>query len=186
MSWRGYYVERADPDVEGYEEGSISGDNLIKRYKWANSFVCGLTLDIPMGMGWGASLLTNAREVIGIDNNKEAVGRASSLYSNIILVNGDMTHVPIKDNTFDTVVCCEGYEHVNKEDQFKLISELHRVIKGNGVLLMTIPTKGHSKNNQFHLYEPTFEEVKENLMGKFMIIKIQRFNVVRIILRPII
>jgi len=37
MTWRGFYVERADPDVKGYEIGSISRNNLINRYKWVKT-----------------------------------------------------------------------------------------------------------------------------------------------------
>jgi len=168
--WRGYYVERADPDVEGYEEDSVSRKNLENRYKWANSLTSGFALDIPIGMGWGASFLTNAKKVIGVDYSREAIDRASSLYSDLLLITGDMTQIPLKGNIFHTIICCEGYEHIIREDQFKLIDELYRVISKNDLLLMTIPTKGHSTNNQFHLYEPTIKEVGESLINKFKVI----------------
>ena len=184
-AWRGYYVERADPDIEGYEEGSFSGTKCINRYKWANDHACGTVLDIPTGMGWGASLLTNAENIIGIDISKEAIEKASSLYSNLLLITGDMTQIPIRDNVFDTIMCNEGYEHIIRKDQFSLMSELRRVIKPNGTLLMTIPEKEHSNDNPFHLYEPTFEEVKDTLANNFRIISMFRNNVLELILIPI-
>ena len=145
----------------------------------------GTVLDIPTGMGWGASLLTNAENIIGIDIDEKAIEKASSLYSNLLLITGDMTQIPIRDNVFDTIICNEGYEHIVRKDQFSLMSELRRVIKSNGILLMAIPEKGHSNNNPFHLYEPTIEEVKDTLKNKFRIISTHRGNVLELVLIPL-
>jgi len=185
MTWRGFYVERADPDIKGYEIGSISRNNLINRYKWVNTFVKGITLDIPAGMGWGTSLLTNASVLIGIDNSEEGIKRGRELYSNLILCKGNMLEIPLRDDSIDTIVCCEGYEHITRKNQFKLIRELYRVIKATGDLLMTIPPKGHSGGrNEYHLYEPTIEEIEETLIGKFKTIEMIETNVLRYRLQP--
>jgi SAM-dependent methyltransferase len=47
----------------------------------------------------------------------------------------DCSHVP--DNTFDVIVCTQVLEHI--ANPFKAASELHRILKPNGHLLLTVP-----------------------------------------------
>ena len=44
---------------------------------------------------------------------------------------------PVKDASFDWVVCNQVFEHVFKPDEF--LSEIARVLKSDGGLLMTVP-----------------------------------------------
>ncbi len=54
------YVERADPEAKGYEKGTRRYNNVVSRYQWANRFVSGTVVDMPCGMGWGTSYISNA------------------------------------------------------------------------------------------------------------------------------
>ena len=45
--------------------------------------------------------------------------------------------LPFKDKSFDMVVCMDVLEHV--EDPFAAISEIHRVLKKKGELIMSVP-----------------------------------------------
>ena len=45
--------------------------------------------------------------------------------------------IPKKDNSYDSIICVEVLEHV--EFPQKVVNELHRVLKKNGTLYMTIP-----------------------------------------------
>jgi len=167
-------AERADPECSGFKVGSQYRDNFIDRYTWANNYIYGIVLDIPTGMGWGTSLLTNADRIIGIDRDKEAIDKAISLYSSshITFLRGLMQDIPIKDNSIDSIVCLEGYEHICRDDQFILINELFRVIKSKGTIVMSIPVSdrtGKQSGNEFHLHEPTMIEVDESIKDKFII-----------------
>lgn len=181
------YVERANPDAKGYEPGTRRYNNVISRYLWANEFVNGVTIDIPCGMGWGTSYV-NAKELTGIDICPEAIERAESLYPHIHFKVENMLNTSLPSNYADSVICCEGYEHVKRKDQFKLMEEIHRVVKSKGVVLLTVPItrfKGNHTDNKFHLYEPTFEEVERTLKGKFRIIEFTKPNVARYVLEAI-
>jgi len=183
------YVERADPNAKGYEEGTRRRRNVIDRYLWANRFVHGITIDMPCGMGWGTSLITNVKLLYGIDICSEAVYKAKMLfpYKAHFLVE-DMLGTHFPSNFFDSVICCEGYEHVGRRAQFLLMKEIYRIIRPDGVVLLTVPLakrKGDPTDNEFHLYEPTIEEVEETLINKFEIIELTKPNVVRYRLRVI-
>lgn len=45
---------------------------------------------------------------------------------------------PYSDNTFDTVLCCEVLEHLTNDPMF-MLTEINRVLKQGGILLLTTP-----------------------------------------------
>ena len=88
----------------------------------------------------------------------------------------------------DAIICCEGYEHVERMDQFKLMREIHRILRPGGVALLTVPIAkfaGAHSGNGFHLYEPTLEEVERTIKGKFKTIEFTKPNVARLALEAI-
>jgi ubiquinone/menaquinone biosynthesis C-methylase UbiE len=96
------------------------------------------------------------------------------------------THFP--SNFFNTVICCEGYEHVGRRAQFLLMDEIYRIAKPDGVVLLTTPIaekRGDWSGNEFHLYEPTIAEVEETFVDKFEVVKMTKPNVARYRLRTI-
>jgi ubiquinone/menaquinone biosynthesis C-methylase UbiE len=91
-----------------------------------------------------------------------------------------------QDDFFDSVVCCEGYEHVHRFEQPELMEEIYRVVRPNGVVLLTVPIiQGKHSGNKYHLHEPTLSEVEETIFGKFNIVRMVKPNVARYMLRPI-
>lgn len=54
---------------------------------------------------------------------------------------GDITKLPLKDNSVDAIFCSEVLEHV--PNYKKALSECSRVLKKNGVLILTVPTHMH-------------------------------------------
>ena len=68
------------------------------------------------------------------------------------------------------------------------MDEIYRIAKPDGVVLLTVPiaeNKGDHSGNEFHLYEPTMDEVEETFKGKFEIIEMTKPNVVRYRLRVV-
>lgn len=57
---------------------------------------------------------------------------------NMAYFNLEFERFPFPDNTFDTVVCCEVLEHMTV-DPMALMSELNRVCKEGGTLVLTTP-----------------------------------------------
>jgi SAM-dependent methyltransferase len=160
-------AERAHPEHPGFKPGKKAYKRFINRYKQAEPYVIGRdVLDVPCGVGWGTSLLAPLCNVFGLDIEKEAVVYARLHYPGPSFHVGDMTDMPFDSETFNTVVCFEGYEHVDRNSQKLLISEIRRVLRPGGVLVMTVPLDGYSKGkNPFHLHEPTLREITEDLSG---------------------
>jgi 2-polyprenyl-3-methyl-5-hydroxy-6-metoxy-1,4-benzoquinol methylase len=46
--------------------------------------------------------------------------------------------IPVPDNTFDYVLCCEVIEHMELDPMF-MIAEINRVLKPSGMLILTTP-----------------------------------------------
>jgi radical SAM superfamily enzyme YgiQ (UPF0313 family)/glycosyltransferase involved in cell wall biosynthesis/2-polyprenyl-3-methyl-5-hydroxy-6-metoxy-1,4-benzoquinol methylase len=163
-------AERAHPEDPSFQYGSPYRANLFKRYAFANKFTEGKTvLDIPCGVGWGTSLLSGKHR-IGIDICPNAVAYGKKHYPGIDFSVGNMTTIPLDDNSVDVIICLEGFEHVSKADGMRFIEEAARVIKKNGLLVMTVPVilpgSKHS-GNPYHLHEPTLSDLKHILAQMF-------------------
>lgn len=155
-------AERAHPEDSGFQEGSIYRENLFKRYAFVNRYTKDKeVLDIPCGVGWGTSLL-EAKSKIGIDISSEAIDYAKEHYPNIDFRLGIMSNILLSDNSLDTVVCLEGFEHVEKEIGIRFLSEVSRILKPSGLLVMTCPVlllgDKHS-GNPYHLHEPSLDKL---------------------------
>ena len=54
------------------------------------------------------------------------------------LIQGDVTHLPFMDCSFDKIVCSEVLEHI--PDDNRGMEELVRVLKDGGILAVSVPT----------------------------------------------
>lgn len=55
-------------------------------------------------------------------------------------VQCDMTNLPFKDADFDFVCACHVLEHI--KDDYKALSEIRRVLKPNGIAILSVPILG--------------------------------------------
>ena len=110
----------------------------IRRWARASS---GAALDV--GCGSGVYLPTLSKlyaEVVALDANESLVRNAVPLaqkYPNVRLVAADISRSGFADGAFDLIVCSEVVEHI--ADPAKVISELHRLLKPNGILILSTP-----------------------------------------------
>lgn len=146
----------------------------LHRYALVRDIVKGkVVLDIASGEGYGSNLLAkNAREVFGVDICAETINNAKSTYraDNLKFVQGDAANVPFQPNTFDVIICFETIEHVINQDA--VMRELKRVLKNDGVLVISTPEKkkySDDKNfkNPFHTKEFYEHEFKAFLTRYF-------------------
>lgn len=145
------------------------------RYHFAANYTRDRTvLDIACGAGYGCVLLkeNGARNVIGVDLAWEAMAEASpSLLPGIRLLQAEGTLLPLATGSFDVVTSFETIEHVADYDQF--LGELHRVLRRDGLLLLSTPNALVSKpvngvpKNPFHVREFTPEELASALSRHF-------------------
>ncbi len=148
---------------------------------------------LDAGCGYGIVSMTLANmgfknlNLIDLDENRiNGINRNISEYSklqNIKTMIGSLTNLPLQNESFDIVMSSEVIEHI-KEDK-KAFSELSRVLRKNGTLIITTPE--HSKSNsldykQYNHEKPgyTIEEFKELAKENNLVIK----NVIHYIYTP--
>lgn len=143
----------------------------IVRYNFASQFVQSKTvLDIASGSGYGTNILAyaGALSVTGADISDEAVNYANVNYGtdNLKFVQANGTSLIFEDNSFDVVVSFETIEHL--EDYQSFYNELCRVLKDDGVLIISSPNKDvYPEGNDFHFKEFTLTEFEEILGDRF-------------------
>lgn len=134
-------------------------------------------LDIACGEGYGTALIGKyAKKVIGVDIDEACIEWASGNYASnndkLSFVQGTVTSIPLDDNSIDVVISFETIEHVTEADQHLFMSEVKRILKPDGLLIISTPnTELYSikqdLNNQFHLKEFSKEEFRNFLKEYF-------------------
>lgn len=95
--------------------------------------IAGVVLDFGCGSKPYEAIFTKAEDYIGVDI---AVSGHDHRESSVDFF-WDGEKLPFEDNTFDSIVAFEVMEHVFNPSQ--VLSELQRVIKPGGVMLITVP-----------------------------------------------
>lgn len=104
---------------------------VLSKYK--NVKKCKI-LDIGCGSGYLGSILhKKSKQYIGIDFADERKVRGFNF------MRTDALNVPLKDNSFDIIVCNHVIEHVTS--QKKLLQEISRLLKKDGICYMTCPNR---------------------------------------------
>ncbi|KQZ81970.1 hypothetical protein ASD64_09530 [Mesorhizobium sp. Root157] len=163
----------------------------IHRYLWALGLVGGLdVLDLACGEGFGSAMLAGvARRVVGIDVSDAAIRHAGARYQaqNLSFICADAVDLPLADRSVDVVVSFETVEHL--ADQAGMMSEIRRVLRPEGFLIMSSPNtavysqrQGH--NNEFHVHELTGKDFENLLETQFPVRRLygQRLSVASSIL----
>jgi ubiquinone/menaquinone biosynthesis C-methylase UbiE len=117
---------------------------LRNRFKLAYDWIPNNTfrlLDGGCAYGYGTKFFARkAKETYGVDPNNELVDIAKKRYKYIKFYKSGLENMPFKDNFFDVVVMTDVIEHV--ENEVKAFSEIYRVLKKGGCLIITSPYKG--------------------------------------------
>ena len=137
----------------------------LHRYALATEYIVGkIVLDIACGEGYGTNLLSQkAKMICGVDISDEAITHAKEKYikSNIEFKLGSASKIPYDDDLFDVVTSFETIEHLLEQEE--MFSEIKRVLKKNGILILSSPEKNiyaqRDPNNKFHVKELTLDEL---------------------------
>ena len=133
-----------------------------------------VVLDVACGEGYGSSMVAGiADKVVGVDISADAVRHARQRYAdqaNLEFVEASCDKLPFPDASFDLAVSFETIEHIETQQEF--IAELRRVLRPDGVLILSSPNKrlysdAHDYHNEFHVRELYRNELEELLSSAF-------------------
>jgi O-antigen biosynthesis protein len=170
-------VERFDP--EQLRDSLLEAEHYL-RYHWAAGVATDRdVLDAGCGTGYGTRILAQggARRCLGVDISEDAVARARELEPDerVEFMLGDVTELPLEPESFDLVTCFETIEHVTEGDQERTVSELARVLRPDGLLLISSPNRGeYPPGNPHHLHELTSGELHDLLSRHFADVRLLR------------
>ena len=99
-------------------------------------------LDVGCGRGFYLQALTSfsfISQIHGIDINKDylRVAKEHGTDKRIKIQQGSIYELPYPDSYFDMIICSEVMEHL--DDEKKGLQELRRILKKDGILLVTVP-----------------------------------------------
>ncbi len=145
---------------------------LLAGYRFAQRYVEGKTVAAisPVEPGYGIWALTETAEsVTGILGIGEAHNRAASRYSapNLDYQEAEFPRLPYAQDHFDVVIAFRLIEKM--EDPETTVAEIKRVLKRDGLLILSTPDKQTHSNNRNHgvagnreLYVPELREMLED------------------------
>jgi ubiquinone/menaquinone biosynthesis C-methylase UbiE len=105
-----------------------------------------------------------------VDISAEAIAEAKSRYgSKRNFQVGSMERLEFSDECFDIVSCLEGIEHVPQAIGASFLAEAARVLRPNGLLLLSSPhpVEGTHSGNPHHVYEYPPEELRALISRHF-------------------
>lgn len=125
----------------------FSPDKIIKDLQWdsllkASRYAHGKLLDVGCGkMPYKSIFLPRVRKYFGIDKNSDDAD-----------IRNDFLKINISSKSFDTVLCTQVLEHV--PEPLKLLTKINKILKKNGVLILTAPFTGylHEVPNDYYRY----------------------------------
>lgn len=81
--------------------------------------------------------VSEAKELVGIDPDEEAIKFAQRTIKGATFLQGSALDLPFKDKSFDVVMFNDVIEHVPKNSELTCIKEIYRVLKPDGILLLS-------------------------------------------------
>jgi ubiquinone/menaquinone biosynthesis C-methylase UbiE len=139
---RDYYSKVYDSQISNYQH-DIEINHITSELNPSKNEVI---LDIGCGTGRITSKLTKkGSTVVAIDFSGDSIKLCKArcnnpfeLSTNVHFIRADACNLPFKDNSFDKCICSEVFEHIpSKGERLKMICEANRVLKDQGIFLLT-------------------------------------------------
>ncbi|MDD5431479.1 MAG: class I SAM-dependent methyltransferase [Candidatus Omnitrophica bacterium] len=134
----------------------LTGLFYRKRYDMITEFL-GSNYDAILEIGFGPgifvpTLAKRCRRLYGVDVHQD-ISKVSTVLrksvSNFIPLWGDLRCMPVKNNSFDVIICQSVLEHI--EDLKAAFEEMERVIKDDGIIILGFPLKNIVTKSLFAL-----------------------------------
>jgi SAM-dependent methyltransferase len=136
---------------------------LIKEIKANSQYIVGKTLDVGAGeMDRYGKFFPNA-QIVRMDIN----------HRDTVQLVGSADNIPTSDLEFDSIICTQVFEHLS--DPWKSATELYRVLKNGGHVLLTVPQMNELHEEPHDYFRYTKYGLK-NMFEKagFNVIKVEQ------------
>lgn len=115
-------------------------------FDWIDTDSAPYVLDIPCGRGFYLNMFRYATpqvRIVGAELEWDVIRKAQANvgHLNIPLHNANIYHLPYPSASFDAVILSEILEHI--EDDQAALREVYRVLKPNGVVVITVPNANY-------------------------------------------
>lgn len=184
--WDGHNFSR----FEELHNSPIYIDKLSK-VVYLLSHANGNLLDVGFGNGLLEKKLSNLNldlNFFGIDISKKSIREIKKRIEGDFKY-GDVLNIPFTSNYFNYVLCLDVLEHVSPKNTFLALSELNRVLKKDGKLILSIPLNeslenmiknGINPNAHVRVYQPEVIKMELEISGfelkkEFYLSAFQRF-----------
>jgi SAM-dependent methyltransferase len=128
---RGDYHRAPDPDWNYYPTYIAK---LTAVREWLNALPAGTrVLDAGCGEGVIVDEYATRLAIVGVD----------AFYSSDRVQHGSVTALPFEPHSFDRALCLDVLEHLSFAEQSTALTELFRVLKPGGQLLVSVPNLAH-------------------------------------------
>ena len=133
----------------GYQVSKMLSDyTLLSRISLVDKKVLNIGCSEPIDEVFWVNLV---KEWHALDINEAVIRMAkklalealpSHLFSKLRFIVGDATNLPLENEQYDIVVSFSTIDHIpGKENREKAISEMYRVLKRGGYLVITVPNR---------------------------------------------
>ena len=119
---------------------------------------------LDIGCGWGEfAEAFGVRMDMGVDIAARDLYAAAKgrMYKNLTLA--DARDLPFADNSYSSVISISTFEHIPNTK--KLLKEIYRVLKPNGVLAITMETEEVDSNT---FYRPLLKQIGMGFLSKLL------------------
>lgn len=151
----------------------------LPRYALARTIASGKTvLDFGCGTGYGTAMLASvACEVFGLDIDQGAISWASETHADprLHFLCRDDLGAGLPAGQFDLVTCFEMIEHVDHATQTATIASITRLMRDDGILMISTPNPEVTKlygENPYHVREMTLPEFLDLLGEHFAHVRV--------------
>ncbi|MFA6303586.1 MAG: class I SAM-dependent methyltransferase [Legionella sp.] len=130
-------------------------DTIVKYLRPELAKLQGKVLDVGAGQSPWRGWLAKDTEYQGIDIKNSSEFGMSVTDQGLIYYDGAI--MPLQDNSYDHVLCIEVLEHAL--DPELLLSEIARVLRQGGTLLLTVPWSARRHHIPYDFHRFTFERL---------------------------
>jgi len=184
-------LERIKKKFDSLNSKAYWGDDYDVRFYLISRFPeikNKIILDVGGGVGIISSEFGESNFCVNLDISNQDLKRCKNVFKNSVdVLNGSMTNIALKDNSFDFVICAHILEVAkifdienknvikNEIKKFptvsKVLEEISRVLKPNGILLLTTPN-----NEYYESTKLTYDELKLHLKQFFENFSFKLYN----------